>query len=599
MGVGGGYTVLMIKNFIIGLVVSSAFVFSYAQQTSTTSSKVVTLATVNIYNATTTQNGNDFTISFDLTNRVGVQPGVKYSVNLVQDTKNGQVMVDKHVYDEVINLGENSSVHKVVTYTPPAGVEGEYSLFISSKNSSGFPFGLASLGKVRFTRDSKNSNNPSVVIDIESCHLTVLGENGQPHYTSVQGVDIAKNEYLVSNCLVENRTSVPVALVPSFVTRARSNFGDIVPTVGGDTKSILLKPNEKIGIATVLPKGITPGAYNVTLAYGEGNMITYDYVMQGGSGTIQNLLLDKDNYKKGETANISFMWSGSADNFFDSRIGTGTKLLSTSFTISLFDELGKVCAEPLTQELKTGNELVKASVTLKKACLHPKADVVLTDAKLGELSKVSFATATTTPIKRNTSSILDKWLVLLILILVISILSTILKKRSVIPKISIFIMLIFAAYIPPEGVGVANADTISITSTYFDGNYDWPKTSTFTVNSNKTSYSVGENIQFSVTGNCGYPAYITVGGQGATCNPTLSTTLNVTANAEGNVPIFAETGDALCTKGMAMCDQYDSISYSFTYTVISAPTVNIFFSFLDKMKEFFGESFFDKVFAAK
>src|SRR3989344_3307574 len=386
--------------------------------TDTNEMKPIVLATVNLQNATSTQEGHTFTISFDLTNRVGVQPGVKYSVVLIKETAVGQTIVDEHVYDETINLGENSSVHKVVNYAPPTNIVGEYLLFISSENTSGFPFGQATLGKVILKR-SDAAQNP-IVIDTVSCYLTVEGEKDQPHYAPRQGVDISIVEKLQSNCIVENTSNVPTTATPSFVTRTRSNFGEIVSTQGGDMNAVIFAPNEKKTIVTSLPISLTPQSYNVNLKYGAtSNEISYHYVIQGAVGTIQNILLDKDAYVKGETANISFMWSPSADGFPYSRQGASTQLTSPSFAISLVDETGNSCANSFNQPLLSDDILVQAKIAIISSCIHPRANVTLADAKLGVLAQMSFETATTPspsiPQKEtNTKNILAVMLVILL-----------------------------------------------------------------------------------------------------------------------------------------------------------------------------------------
>jgi len=452
--------------------------------TDTNEMKPIVLATVNLQNATSTQEGHTFTISFDLTNRVGVQPGVKYSVVLIKETAVGQTIVDEHVYDETINLGENSSVHKVVNYAPPTNIVGEYLLFISSENTSGFPFGQATLGKVILKR-SDAAQNP-IVIDTVSCYLTVEGEKDQPHYAPRQGVDISIVEKLQSNCIVENTSNVPTTATPSFVTRTRSNFGEIVSTQGGDMNAVIFAPNEKKTIVTSLPISLTPQSYNVNLKYGAtSNEISYHYVIQGAGGTIQNILLDKDAYVKGETANISFMWSPSADGFPYSRQGASTQLTSPSFAISLVDETGNSCANSFNQPLLSDDILVQAKIAIISSCIHPRANVTLADAKLGVLAQMSFETATTPspsiPQKEtNTKNILAVMLVILLSVIFAFLIYRNKKVHSLPVGPLVLLFVIGFMFTHAE---IARADTFY---TGFTG------TTLVNVSLNKTSYAPGE-----------------------------------------------------------------------------------------------------------
>lgn len=67
-------------------------------------------------------------------------------------------------------------------------------------------------------------------------------------------------------------------------------------------------------ISFILPKALEPQAYDVKVALksseNTSNPIIIHYVLQGISATIQNLSLDKDFYNKGDTATLSFFWSG-------------------------------------------------------------------------------------------------------------------------------------------------------------------------------------------------------------------------------------------------------------------------------------------------
>ena len=78
-------------------------------------------------------------------------------------------------------------------------------------------------------------------------------------------------------------------------------------------------------IAFVIPHAAKPQAYSTTLtltADGKqaSNSVPIHYVIQGVSGTLFNLVIDKTKYRKGDTAMVTFSWSGSADNFPGARV---------------------------------------------------------------------------------------------------------------------------------------------------------------------------------------------------------------------------------------------------------------------------------------
>jgi len=158
---------------------------------------VTVIATVNLYNVKlVSQAGRAITVAFDISNREGVQPGVKYGFLLTQSGKAGQVAADEKVFDEVLTLAPGAQLHKEITYTAPAQLSGTYDLWISSRTINGLPLGTLSVGKVTFYPSAEGS----VSVDPASCYLTLQGDAKNTRYLQLQGVDIAATETLVAHC---------------------------------------------------------------------------------------------------------------------------------------------------------------------------------------------------------------------------------------------------------------------------------------------------------------------------------------------------------------------------------------------------------------
>jgi hypothetical protein len=379
---------------------------------------------------------------------------------------------------------------------------------------------------------------------------------------------------------------------PAFVTRSRSNFGDIVAAQGGDTNSVAFAPHEKKVVVTTLPKAHDPQAYNVALTYGTSNVISYHYVIQGGSGTIQNILLDKDTYAKGETAHLSFMWSPSADGFPGSRQGTSTKLVAPSFTIVLTDEFKHACAAPFTKTLDRSDRLVSADIALSSSCVHPEANVTLTDAIAGTLSKLSFDTATTTPVvipQTNTMTPRTALIALLALLLVALPLMLYLKKnRRSIPVTPL--VLFFAVGMLFAHAETAQADTFGIAEY------------TFTVSLNKNSYTPSETmtISGSVTSHlCANSAllYELRYGVNAPATIVLLSVYLTGGSSTGISSVFASAPpvggnyNVNFRGGIFILNDSGFQSYSLPFTVVSPPVVNLYFSLLKQIEFSMGHLF--------
>ena len=248
-----------------------------------------------------------------------------------------------------------------------------YFILLGIVVSGAVPFNVFAVGAKDINVQEHELKIFDVVIDTASCYLTVLGEKDQPHYTAFQGVEILSTEVLQSNCLVENFSSSTARVVPTYETYVFNERSATVTATGGDTGTIILAPYEKRLVVTTLPKPVDPQLYLVNLSYGErSNEIPYSYFLQRGEGTAQNVQLDKDRYRIGETATISFSWVPAPALVQTSRTGVGTEILDTSYTLSLLDERGVACTSPITGTLMNEKKDVRSNVVTTASCVHPR-----------------------------------------------------------------------------------------------------------------------------------------------------------------------------------------------------------------------------------
>jgi hypothetical protein len=354
-------------------------------------SKTITLATVNIQNAKiTSEQGNVLHISFDLTNRVGMQTGVLYGVMLVSNTAKGQSIADQQTYPTSLTLPEYSSTHEDITYTAPPGLAGTYDVVLTSRNADGFQFAIARVGTIALAAST------GVEIAAGSCVLRVEHESGSPAYALLQGVDIASTENLVLDCTAVNHGATAVSVVPTYETHYRTAFGAVVPQIGGTVTPITLAPQKPTTISLVLPKAGVPQAYDVLVSLKNGtavsNTVTAHYVLRGESATIQTLTLDKKQYAAGDTAIVSFFWTPSADSFPGSRYdallasttraqGTTTKPAEqkSTYFVSMVDQNNALCAAPVTETLPTASS-IQVPLAITKNCINPDVSVDIRDA---------------------------------------------------------------------------------------------------------------------------------------------------------------------------------------------------------------------------
>lgn len=366
--------------FVCSLLVSVALpALALAQSPTPATQQATVLATVNIQNAKiTSQEGNIFHISFDLTNRIIPQTGVMYGVMLVSATAQGQSIADQYIFPGSVDLAEHSSVHKDIVYTAPSSLSGTYHLVLTSKNASGFPFAVDDLGSTTLKASG------GLQIQTDSCYIQVAGKDTK--YALTQGVDIAPTENLVLTCKATNHGSGALSVTPTYQTHYRTVYGVVVEQTGGTTTSIVFKAGETKAITLTLPKAIKPQAYDVLVTMIGGNIssnpVDIHYVIQGNSATIQNLSLDKNYFASGDTAQLSFLWSPSADMFPGSRAhGNAAPSIPQGMTISvtMVDANNTACIAPLNQSVPAQPN-AKVALPLIHDCRNPHLSLDLKDA---------------------------------------------------------------------------------------------------------------------------------------------------------------------------------------------------------------------------
>ncbi len=386
--------------------------------------EAITVATVNIQNAKIlTEDNDNIQISFDLTNRTGVQPQIKYGVMLVLQNKDGsQIVEDSKVYDPVISLGENDSKSITVDYAAPSFLDGQYTLVIEAENASGLMLGITPAGTVTLKKTTQNS------LFLNSCYLTTGTSTTQ--YAPSMGVSITPTENISAYCQIQNGFGKEVTATPQFYTFYRNAFGNLVATQTGNTLSV---PAGNSTQTFSIPKAATPQTYEVEMALldAQGNTIsnklTFHYIVQGDSATIQNIVFDKDYYQAGQTANISFFWTGATN------ISLGVKAkvpapspVSYVLSAQVKDSNGNICSKEYSQPLDPKNgPVVKLSLGVTSDCLNPEGIFAIKDGS-GNLLANSIFSVTSNPknvppptATKNTTNLPMILLVIILLLLAV------------------------------------------------------------------------------------------------------------------------------------------------------------------------------------
>jgi len=182
----------------------------------------------------------------------------------------------------------------------------------------------------------------------------------------------------------------------------------------------------------------------------------------------------KDYYQKGETAQLTFNWTASADGFPNSRLGR-TKLNNVKVVASIKDAQGKDCAQPITQEIKEDNQMdnISIPISITNDCLNPVGIVRVetADGKVLDLQKFQLTSkkiAQKQPVeKTQTNSSKNKWLIisLIVVILILGLVVVFLKKRTgKILGVIILFLLAGSMLVIPRGVKAKTFNMSSVMS---------------------------------------------------------------------------------------------------------------------------------------
>lgn len=332
----------------------------------------IKVASVSLWNAEVVrQDGSDIFLAFDLNNGEGEQPEITYAVILSDQDKNVE---DRAIYgDDRIALGPDQTVHKEISYHAPEYLSGNYQVAIEARNRQGMRLAMLSAGNVMLSGTGN-------YVRVSSCYLRV-GEDSGKKYSIQQGVDVDGKENLVAFCTLTNMFDHAISVVPRLETRMRSPYGDIIRD--DDADGIYLAKGSSVENKFSIIKPSDPQAYEVVMSLDDdqgakvSNAVDFHYVLRGESATIQNVIMDRDGYSEGDTARVSFVWSGSADSFPGSRKGSSTQDAPYSYSIGIMSR-GKSCADNASGELNangSGLSVSNANIRIKTDCPDPVVSI--------------------------------------------------------------------------------------------------------------------------------------------------------------------------------------------------------------------------------
>lgn len=331
------------------------------------------LADLAIRNAEVTkQEGRHVEVKFNIENNDNfAHLDLIHALELWEITDSGDYLVDTQVDETKFDIHDAELKNFNIAYDAPDSFDGEYLLKLKLSNMKGIPLGRASVSTVTFIKKLEKMKPISLIT--ESCFLEI----GNKGYEMNQGIDLGFAEEMKVICQYENTSKESVNAKARYTHFERTSFGEKLPGTQESTAQNL-SPT-KGNVAFIIEKQAKPQAYYVEAILVDdngrilSNEINFRYIIQGNSGTVQNISLDENGYKKGDKANVEVMVSNSADQYFGSRAqADGSALVEFFANIEVNNKDG-ICGELKKQKLSKEKISENFLVLITRDC--PKAQV--------------------------------------------------------------------------------------------------------------------------------------------------------------------------------------------------------------------------------
>ncbi len=349
---------------------------------------IIILANVNIWDAKiSNQDGNKLTIDFDINNGIGKsQPNIRYAIQLFDKGNESRKLVSEKVFSDVVNVPENTTIHKTVSYVAPEYLKGDFDVDIISESSGGLPLGGTTAGSITL-----DGSGEYIDIQNESCFLTIKNSSDKKKYTLQDSISIEKNQEAVISCDIKSNFKKNEKVIPYINIYQRDYFGKKIREEKGE--AIELAPGKTKTAIFNLSGVDKPQSYDVVVMFKKdgdvvntsddtnniiSNKIFFRYIVAGMGASIQNIRLSKDYYQKGDSAVVVLNWLKNVNKLSGPEITT-TEEPSIIAEVNIKSSDGKKCAEAVREKMNETSQMKNVAVVIPivNDCLNPSGTVKL------------------------------------------------------------------------------------------------------------------------------------------------------------------------------------------------------------------------------
>lgn len=379
--------------FLSGILLLSYANLSFAQNETNSESLNVDedliIANMDFEDGVIEETGNgDIKISFNAINHhTKVLADMVYAIQIIGTKEGGE---DKVMYEYVyendhLTISPKKTIHRTISVPVPGYLDGDFNLKLIGRTIDGITLENYIIGKIKLNKTTDE------YVNIQGCLAYVKDEQ----FLVTQGVDIAKDETINLKCDISNMAQKDLSYFSEVSVYDKSAY-NTENTLDISLLDGSIEKNSNKEISVVIPTPKESGYYDASLVFLNkdkkqiSNKVNIHFVVQGLSGSISDVVFDKNTYNAGEDANVNFKVSGSADRFPDSR---ASKLDSAhaqemSVQIDIVSD-NKECSGKVERKISGDNAVsdLKEKIKINKDCHNPVVTLTLNDEKGNVLDK--------------------------------------------------------------------------------------------------------------------------------------------------------------------------------------------------------------------
>lgn len=244
------------------------------------------------------QNRSSYIIEFDVVNNIDLsQKNIHYFLEIFDSSKEqGRFLVDRSVYDDLIDLSPNGAVNKKIEYTLPTSLQKEYELQLVLVTDKGFEFDRLTLGQI------SQRNPQGIFIDVTQCQSKYDFQRNH----IFKKIDLTESNSFEIECKnVENLNQEDLNFTPKVLIRGENVYDQPVETKNLESQTMKFEGKNDLSF-TIKVNGdeLTKHESELFLTNEAGEMISNKVFFSYNSEKIEK---EEENLNGGPVEDISFL----------------------------------------------------------------------------------------------------------------------------------------------------------------------------------------------------------------------------------------------------------------------------------------------------